>query len=66
MEYEILTRSLKDSAANSKLKLLKEGEIFGIEKPGGEKRIHLGPISEEEKWDRFFFPKKDQTVNVTV
>lgn len=66
MECEILKRSLKDSACNSKLKLLKEGEDFGVEKPGGEKRLHIGPTSEEEKWDRFFFPKGNHTVNVTV
>ena len=66
MEYEILTRSLKDSAAHSKLKLLKEGEIFGVEKPGGEKRIHIGSMTEENRWDRFFFPNGGQTFNVIV
>jgi len=66
MEYKILTRSLKDSAANSKLKLLKEGEIFGVEKPGGEKRIHIGSMSDEKEWDRFFFPNGGQTFNVIV
>ena len=66
MEYEILTRSLKDSAADSKLKLLKDGETFGVEKPGGEKRIHIGSISENTRWDSFFFPKGGQTFNVTV
>lgn len=65
-EYEILTRSLKDSAANSKLKLLKDGETFGVEKPGGEKRIHIGSMSEEKEWDRFFFPSGGQTFNVVV
>ena len=65
-EYEILTRSLKDSAANSKLKLLKDGETFGVEKPGGEKRIHIGSMSEEKEWDRFFFPNGGQTFNVVV
>ncbi len=65
-EYEILTRSLKDSAANSKLKLLKDGETFGVEKPGGEKRIHIGSMSEEKEWDRFFFPNEGQTFNVVV
>ena len=66
MEFEVLKRGLKDSAANSKLKLLKEGEIFGEEKPGGEKRIYIGQTSAEEEWDRFFFPGDSQTVNVTV
>lgn len=66
MEYEILTRSLKDSAAHSKLKLLKEGEIFGVEKPGGEKRIHIGSMTEKNRWDRFFFPNGGQTFNVIV
>lgn len=65
-EYEILTRSLKDSAAHSKLKLLKEGETFGVEKPGGEKRIHIGSMSEEKKWDGFFFPNGGNTFNVIV
>ena len=66
MEYEILTRSLKDSAAHSKLKLLKEGETFGVEKPGGEKRIHIGSMTDENKWDRFFFPNGGQSFNVIV
>ena len=66
MEYEILTRSLKDSAAHSKLKLLKEGETFGVEKPGGEKRIHIGSMTDENKWDGFFFPNGGQSFNVIV
>jgi hypothetical protein len=66
MEYEILTRSLKDSAAHSKLKLLKEGETFGVEKPGGEKRIHIGSMSEEKEWDNFFFPNGVFTFNANV
>lgn len=66
MEYEILTRSLKDSAAHSKLKLLKEGETFGVEKPGGEKRIHIGSMTDENKWDSFFFPNGGQSFNVIV
>ena len=66
MEYEILTRSLKDSAAHSKLKLLKEGETFGVEKPGGEKRIHIGSISEEKRWDSFFFPNGEQVCIMAV
>ena len=66
MEYEILTRSLKDSAAHSKLKLLKAGETFGVEKPGGEKRIHIGAISDEKKWDNFFFPNGGNEFNVYV
>lgn len=66
MEYEILTRNLKDSAAHSKLKLLKEGETFGVEKPGGEKRIHIGSMTDENKWDGFFFPNGGQSFNVIV
>ena len=32
---EYFNWNLKDSAADSKLKLLKDGEVFGEEKPGG-------------------------------
>lgn len=56
IESEIKTYQLKDSAADSKLKLLKEGEVFGVEKPGGEKRIHIGSIANEAEYDKFFFP----------
>lgn len=45
---------LADSAADSKLKTLKEGETFGVEKPGGEARIYIGPENNEEKLDDFF------------
>ena len=48
--------NLKDSAADSKLKLLKEGEVFGEEKPGGEKRIHIGSSANKSTFDAFFFP----------
>ena len=66
MECKILIRSLKDSAADSKLKLLKEGETFGVEKPGGEKRIHIGATTQESEYDSFFFPNGGETVTVTV
>ena len=66
MECEIFTYSLKDSAANSKLKLLKEGETFGVEKPGGEKRLHIGSISEEQNWDSFFFPNGEHDCIMAV
>lgn len=66
MECKILVRSLKDSAADSKLKLLKEGETFGVEKPGGEKRIHIGSTTQESEFDSFFFPNGEKTVTVTV
>lgn len=66
MECKILIRSLKDSAADSKLKLLKEGETFGVEKPGGEKRIHIGATTQQSEYDSFFFPNGDETVTVTV
>lgn len=56
VESKIWTYQLKDSAADSKLKLLKEGEVFGVEKPGGEKRIHIGPMANEAEYDKFFFP----------
>lgn len=54
--------NLKDSAADSKLKLLKEGEVFGEEKPGGEKRIHIGSSANKSKFDAFFFPNGEKTV----
>lgn len=66
MKCDILIRSLKDSAADSKLKLLKDGETFGVEKPGGEKRIHIGAKNNESEYDSFFFPKGGDTVTVTV
>ena len=66
MECKILIRSLKDSAADSKLKLLKEGETYGEEKPGGEKRIHIGATTQESEYDSFFFPDGEETVTVTV
>ena len=66
MECKILIRSLKDSAADSKLKLLKEGETYGVEKPGGEKRIHIGATTQESEYDSFFFPNGGKTVTVTV
>lgn len=66
MECKILIRSLKDSAADSKLKLLKEGETYGVEKPGGEKRIHIGATSQESEFDLFFFPNGGEIVTVTV
>lgn len=66
MECKFLTRSLKDSAADSKLKLLKEGETYGIEKPGGEKRIHIGATTQESEYDSFFFPNGGVTVTVMV
>ena len=54
--------NLKDSAADSKLKLLKEGEVFGEEKPGGEKRIHIGSSANKSTFDAFFFPNGEKTV----
>lgn len=45
---------LVDSAADSKLKRLKAGETFGIEKPGGEARLYVGQVSNEEEFDSFF------------
>lgn len=54
--------NLKDSAADSKLKLLKEGEVFGEEKPGGEKRIHIGSSANKSNFDAFFFPNGEKTV----
>lgn len=66
MECKILIRSLKDSAADSKLKLLKEGETYGVEKPGGEKRIHIGATTQESDYDSFFFPNGGDTVTLTV
>lgn len=48
---------LKDSAADSKLKLLKDGETFGVEKPGGEKRIHIGSATNASDFDQYFFPE---------
>ena len=66
MECKFLIRSLKDSAADSKLKLLKEGETYGVEKPGGEKRIHIGATTQESEYDSFFFPNGGKKVTVTV
>lgn len=66
MECKILIRSLKDSAADSKLKLLKDGETYGVEKPGGEKRIHIGSTTQESIYDSFFFPNGGEKVTVTV
>ena len=54
--------NLVDSAADSKLKLLKEGEVFGVEKPGGEKRINIGPSSKKSDFDAFFFPNGEKNV----
>lgn len=54
--------NLKDSAADSKLKLLKDGEVFGEEKPGGEKRIHIGSSANKAKFDSFFFPTGEDKV----
>lgn len=54
--------NLKDSAADSKLKLLKDGEVFGEEKPGGEKRIHIGSSANRAKFDSFFFPTNEDKV----
>lgn len=45
---------LVDSAADSKLKTLKPGETFGVEKPGGEARIYIGHESNAEDLDGFF------------
>lgn len=51
---------LVDSAADSKLKRLKPGETFGVEKPGGEARIYVGQTSNEKDFDEFFgFNKSD-------
>lgn len=50
---------LVDSAADSKLKRLKPGETFGVEKPGGESRIYVGQISNERIYDNFFGLKND-------
>lgn len=54
--------NLKDSAADPKLKLLKEGEVFGEEKPGGEKRIHIGSSANKSNFDAFFFPNGEKNV----
>ena len=59
---EYFNWNLKDSAADSKLKLLKAGEIFGVEKPGGEKRIHIGSSANKARYDSFFFPTRGKTV----
>ena len=59
---EYFNWNLKDSAADSKLKLLKDGEVFGEEKPGGEKRIHIGSSAKKAKFDSFFFPKGEDKV----
>jgi hypothetical protein len=57
---------LVDSAADSKLKRLKEGEIFGVEKPGGEARIYVGQTSNEDEYDKFFGFDKSETVRFEV
>lgn len=62
VESKSWSYQLKDSAADSKLKLLKEGETFGVEKPGGEKRLHIGSIKNEKDFDSYFFP--NQATNV--
>lgn len=59
---EYFNWNLKDSAADSKLKLLKDGEVFGEEKPGGEKRIHIGSSANRAKFDSFFFPTNEDKV----
>lgn len=60
--FEYFNWNLKDSAADSNLKLLKAGETFGVKKPGGEKRIHIGPSANSARYDSFFFPIVDKTV----
>lgn len=60
--FEYFNWNLKDSAADSNLKLLKAGETFGVKKPGGEKRIHIGPSANSARYDSFFFPTVDKTV----
>lgn len=62
VESKSRTYTLKDSAADSKLKLLKEGETFGVEKPGGEKRLHIGSINNEKDFDNYFFPNGEEKV----
>lgn len=62
VESKSWSYQLKDSAADSKLKLLKEGEIFGVEKPGGEKRLHIGSVNNEEEFDSYFFPGEATSV----
>lgn len=51
---EHITCQLVDSAADNNLKRLKDGETFGIKKPGGESRIYLGQKSDEDRLDSFF------------
>ena len=53
---EIISRTLKDSAADANLKLLGSKDTFGVFRPGGEKRIHIGSSSQKQEFDNFFFP----------
>lgn len=57
-----IVRELVDSAADSKLKRLKHGETFGVEKPGGEARIYIGQENTEEELDDFFGFNEDIVV----